>query len=498
MNAAPKYRSALTASGVYFAFQALRMVAGFVSMPVLTRALTKEEYGLLNLTFATVGILALVGRLGFSEAIVRFYYERSQQGVKQLREFCGTMLTGALLTGVLVAFVTLAGIRWIAPHQNTARCLRIALLVVVLRSVLGVVYQIYRGQERAVAYSIAQIATRYAALAVAIAILVVSGLTAYEVLVATVVGEGLVAVACLSEFAARGVVGRPRLSRRHFHEAFSYGAPLAVGLYGTFFLDYGDRFLIERFLGLDAVATYSVPYDLASTLAAAVFESLKLALMPVIFRLWESDGRATTSAFVSQVLTYTVAAAIPGIVLFVATSHDLIVLLSSAKYSGSAGLMVYLAPGVFMGELNFLVASGLLISKGTMSLAALTLASSAVNVLLNLVLLPHWGLAGAGAATTVAYGVLMLGTFLVSRRTLDFQVKGLVLAEAALATAVMLAALRVVGQVSAQPAVALLVRGGIGAGVAAVCLSVLDREIRQRTWLRAVRGLKPSLGSVVE
>ena len=496
MNTAPKYRYALTASGVYFFFQALRMVAGFVSMPVLTRALTKEEYGLLNLTLATVGILALVGRLGFSEAIVRFYYERSQQGLRQLREFCGTMLGGALVSGALVALITLIGIHWVAPQENTARCLRVALLVVVIRVVLGVVYQIYRGQERAVVYSIAQLATRYASLAVAIVILLVSGLTAYGVIVATVVGEGLVAVVCLSEFAARGIVGRPTLSRSHFSAAFSYGAPLAVGLYGTFFLEYGDRFLIERFLGLDAVATYAVPYDLVSTLSAAVFESIKLALMPIIFRLWESEGRAATSEFVSQVFTYTVALAIPVAVLFVATSEDLIVLLSSAKYRGSAALTAYLVPGVFMGELNFLVASGLLVNQSTIKLAALALLSSAVNVVLNLLLLPRWGLAGAAWATTIAYGLLMLGTYLMSRHLLELHLKPLVLAEALLSTAIMIVSVKLVGRISLQPALALFVRGTVGVGIAGLCMSVLDREIRQRTWLRAASGIKPNLGPV--
>ena len=74
---------------------------------------------------------------------------------------------------------------------------------------------------------------------------------------------------------------------------------------------------------------------------------LKLALLPVIFRLWESDGRAATSDFVSQVFTYSVAVAILGGALFLALSEQLIVLLTSAKYSSSAPLMAYLLPVIF-------------------------------------------------------------------------------------------------------------------------------------------------------
>ena len=493
MNAAPKYRHALTTAGTYFLFEALRMAAGFISMPVLTRALTKEEYGLLNLTLATVGILALVGRLGFAEAATRFYYEYSQQGLRRLREFCGSMLAGSFISGALVALITLIALQWIAPPENVAHCLRAASLVVIIRALMGVIFQIYRAKERAVAYSIAQIATRYASLAVAIMILLASGLTAYGVIVAAVIGEGLVGLICLSEFATRGILGWPTASRSHFSAAFSYGTPLAVGLYGTFLLDYGDRFLIERFLGLDAVATYSVPYDLVSTVAAAVFGSLKLALMPIIFRLWASDGPAITSDFVSQVFTYCVALAIPGAVLFVATSDDLIVLLSSAKYSGSTHLTAYLVPGIVIGELNFLVASGLLVNRGTIALAVLTLASSVVNVVLNLLLLPRWGLTGAAWATTIAYGLLMLATYLMSRRSLGLYVKPLVLAEALLTTAIMIISLKFLDRISVQPAVNFVVRGTVGAGIVVLCMSVLDREIRQRTWSRIIREITQTL-----
>lgn len=488
-----RYRDALAASGVYFLFQALKMLGGFISMPVLTRALTKEEYGLLNLALATVGILALVGRLGFGEATVRFYYERSQQGVGRLREFCGSMVGGSFISGTLVALVTLAVLQWLAPQENTARCLRVASLIVAIRAVLGVISQIYRGQERAVAFSISQLATRYVPLALAIAILLASGLTAYDVIVATAIGEGLVALLCLLEFAARGVLGRPTLSRWHLHAAFAYGAPLAVGTYATFLLDYGDRFLIQRYLGLDAVATYAVPYDLVSTLAVTVFGSVKLALLPVIFRLWENDGRPATSEFVSHVFTYSVALTIPAAVLFVAMSRDIVVLLASAKYAGSAALTAYLLPGVFMGEMNFLVASGLMVNGGTIGLAALSVVGGVVNIVLNLLLLPRWGLVGAALATTIAYGLLMLGTYFMSRQVLELRVRPLVVVEALLATAIMILSLSVLGRVSPQPMVDLLVRGTVGAGIAAMCLSLLDREMRQHTWLYAARGIKLAL-----
>jgi O-antigen/teichoic acid export membrane protein len=482
---APKHQTAIAASSTYFLFQALKTVASFVSLPVITRALTKDEFGLLNLTLATVGMLAQVARLGFGEATIRFYFERSQQGLRHLREFCGTMLTGSFVAGSLFALGTVLSLNWITPQANTAQCLRLASLIIVIRVVLSVVYQIYRAQERVIAFSIAQIMARYASLAVAITFLLGWGsISAYDVVLATVIGEGCVALFGTGEFAVRGVVGRPTLSGSHLSAAFGYGTPLAVGTWATFLLDYGDRFLIQRYLGFDAVAIYAVPYDLVSALAVGVFGSLKLALLPIIFRLWETEGREATTALVSQVLTYSVALSLPCMTLLMLNQHEIIVLLSSAKYAASADLLTYLLPGVCVGELNFLVAAGLLVQRGTVAYAVLTFASAGLNVGLNVILLPRWGLVGAAWATTITFALMTLGTYLVSRRSLPLYVSPLVLGEAVLTTLLMILVVNLLGHVSSQPIVDLAVRGTAGVGVAGLCMSLLDREIRRRTWLR--------------
>ena len=59
----------------YFAGQCLVLLAGFISMPIMTRLLSKEEYGLLNLVFLTTTLLGTIAHLGFAPAIARFYAE---------------------------------------------------------------------------------------------------------------------------------------------------------------------------------------------------------------------------------------------------------------------------------------------------------------------------------------------------------------------------------------------------------------------------------------
>src|SRR5205814_7527980 len=99
-----RMRAVLSAAGAYFTSNLLLLVAGLVSMPIMTRLLSKEDYGLLSLIFATVAVLAVVGGLGFGEAAVRLYAEHKADGPVALRHLCDSLLGGALAMGLLVAF----------------------------------------------------------------------------------------------------------------------------------------------------------------------------------------------------------------------------------------------------------------------------------------------------------------------------------------------------------------------------------------------------------
>ncbi len=477
-------------SGTYFTAHALLIVAGLVSMPVTTRLLPKEEYGLLSLVFATVSILAVVGTLGFGEATVRLYTERRTHGPEALRILCDSMLGGSLALSLLVAVVTVTAAAWIVePSRPTyARCLQWSAVLVVIRVISGVLYQIYRAQERAFAHAAARVLCRYGTIAVAITLLLLSERSAFTVIVATVIVEAIVAGVRLFDLARRGVISRPRLAPPILAAATRYGLPLALAGSARFLLDSGDRFLIERFLGLNAVANYSVPYDLAQRLADGLFAPAGLAVMPILFRLWASEGRAVTSQFASTVLTYMVSIAIPVAALYLMFNQEIIVLLASGKYRESARLSPLILPGVLLSSMSFIAAAGLTVGRKTGVLALNVCSAAVLNLALNLLLIPVWGLSGAAVATTVAYGVLLVANVWWSRSVLDLRLRYAIVGRALLATACMIALLYGVGRVSSQSAVDCVVRGALGGTTAALCLWILDPKLRQWAWLWLSRG----------
>ena len=479
-------RSAATASSVYFGAHVLLIGASVISMPILTRLLSKAEYGLVSLIFGTVTILAVVGGLGLGEATVRFYGERRKDGPDAVRAVCDTMVGGALAFGLVVGAVTALAASQLMGDlpENYARCLGPVCLLVLIRIVSGVLYQIYRAQERAVAYAANLVIARYATMVCAIALLLLTERTAFAVLVATVIVEFAAAAVRFIDLAMRGTVSRPRLPRSMIARAIAYGAPLAVAGAAHLFLSYGDRLVIERFLGLDAVATYSVPYDIAERLGDLLLLPAQLAVVPIIFRLWSEEGSRATGQFVSQVFTYMIAVLIPAAALYAIFSREVIVLLASSKYEESAALTPYLLPGVLLGSMNFIVVVGHTIRKETARLALNVFAAAVLNVALNLLLVPFWHLVGAAVATTIAYAMLVALNYWQSRDVVTLRLDGPVIRKALLAALVMIALVWGLGPVSALPLVDLSVRATAGAGMAVLSFGLLDGNARQWAWAR--------------
>jgi O-antigen/teichoic acid export membrane protein len=237
-------------------------------------------------------------------------------------------------------------------------------------------------------------------------------------------------------------------------------------------------------LGLDAVATYSVPYDIAERLGDLLLFPAQLAVVPIIFRLWTEQGGQVTGQFVSQVFTYMVAILIPVAALYVIFSREVIVLIASAKYEESAALTPYLLPGVLLGSMNFIVVVGHTIRKNTARLAVNVLAVAVLNMVLNVLLIPYWHLVGAAVATTIAYAALVTTNYLQSRSVVQLRLDGSIIRKAVIAALVMIGLVWGVGPVSGRGIVDLSVRATAGALAAALSFSLLDGNTRQWAWSR--------------
>lgn len=176
--------------------------------------------------------------------------------------------------------------------------------------------------------------------------------------------------------------------------------PLLMSGIAVFIYMRVDQFMIAGMLGTEQVGLYSAVVTLAE--APLVLPALLLrAALPILTKESEvdPDARDRTLSTLMRAAFYLHALVALGLSLF---SAPIIVFLYGEPFRPAAAafsLQVLAAPFVALGVLS---AAWLVLERCTGHALRRTLIGAVCNVLLNLLLIPRFGIAGAAAATLVA------------------------------------------------------------------------------------------------
>ena len=391
-------------------------VIGSVSTPILTYFLLPAELGTWSLCLMLFTGLSTICGLSLQGAVTRFYYDHEHDEPAR-RRFQGTVLSFMLLWSVgLCTVLALLG-----PGLFDALFADLPfwpygafVVVMALFSVVGLVPKAtWAAAERSKAF------VGVALLGSATDVLGSLGLVMFTTLGALGLFWGRTAslFILLLPFGLWSLrhVGLA-WNRTDLRAALTFSLPLVPHLLAHWVLGMSDRFLIERHYrgeadpdglspGLRAVGIYGTAYVFIGTVNM-VAVAVNRAWVPLFTRAF---GEESERPFVARSITYFVLAIVAMSVVMVVLSPSLIRWLYHEKYMEAATLAPILAfGGVFQG-LYYIYVAGLFYYKRNHLVPIVTLVSGTVNVVLNLLWLPLYGLAGAAWATVIGYAVLALG-----------------------------------------------------------------------------------------
>ena len=477
-------------SSSYFVGRVLLMLAGLVSMPILTRILTKEDYGLMSLVFSALTMISTIMACGFPQATTRLFAEYEAKGLEHVRRFCRSMVLGSVAAGVVGVAVTLLAslaLEQVEHLKEMAQYVRWFSILILIRVVTGVVLQIYRAAQSPLGYNGVMLANRYLQVLCGVGLVVYVFHNVTGVFLGTICVESLVLVMSIVVLHRQGKLGGGG-QLEEIGDAVRFGLPLVVADLLTTIVATGDRFVIQFLVDAKAVATYTIAYDISEYIGTLFATPIQLALLPMIFRRWSVGGYEETSAFVSVSLRYAFAVVIPIIAGFALVGPEVIRLVASEKYRDSGVLVPYLIGAVMLCSLHFMFFIGLMIKKKTGVLAWLNLGALLLNQGLNWLLIPLWGILGAAYAAVSTYGVLIVMTHLISSRYLRVMIDWGGIARACGAALVMVGVVLGVGQVSENLWISIGTKTLLGASIYSAFLLLIDRTLRTAL----VEGVKSS------
>lgn len=371
-----------------------------VLVPIIARYLSTEEYGRASVMLILITLLAIVFDLGLGSSLIKFINEAEHEDEKR------KIISSVLATSLLVALPVVAVLA-LFPERLSNLLLGTGshgtLVLAGLAGGLGNgILQIGLSYERAIARSFRYVVYTVLKGALSLALTILLIVAFNKGAVGLVAGLGIpplaIGAAIYSQRAARFSL---RIYRRVARRVLDFGLPLVPMNLAMWVLAYSDIYLIRRLLppevALSEVGLYQYAHEICLVLVLPV-TSLNLAWPQFLFSNHPKEGAPGLFAAVHRYFSFFLIAMA---FILSAFSYHILGVVGSRDFMGAYTVIPFLSGSLVFYGLSILYASGLYVVGRTRVLAGVVACCAAINVVLNLLLIPALGKEGAALATLV-------------------------------------------------------------------------------------------------
>ncbi|SFS06561.1 Membrane protein involved in the export of O-antigen and teichoic acid [Halomicrobium zhouii] len=381
----------------------LELLIAFVAQVIAARYLSVSEFGGLTAGTALLDIGSILAGLGLASGLTRYL---PRIGDEEKRMLASTTIVITFVTSVLLGTVVTLNASFIASeifgNPEVTVSIRTFGAAIPFAALLNVSVGGIRGQER----SLYRVYVKN----------IIHPVTRFVLVIGAVV-YGLGQVGLASAYAAPYIVSGaiallllhrtlPRTSSSFDSELFTrvtrYSLPFTISGVTGFVYRSIDIFLILYFLGDTATGIYGVAYAAVSFMGmySTAFNYLG---SPIASKL-ESDGNVDdVMDMFSSVARWLVIASVCTLVPLGVFSTEFISIIYESKYASGGPVLLILAAG-FAAKNVLSIHSPILESLGlSKTISFNSVVAAAVNLGLNILLIPEFGITGAAVATVISF-----------------------------------------------------------------------------------------------
>jgi len=409
-------------------------LSALLILPIVTRNLSVEYYGILVQVIVTVGLIPLIAGLGLPGAMVRFM--AAEKDKKRIQEGFYSVFIVLIGTGTLTMVILLALAENIASVLFGGRTdiVRIAAVTVLFECVNSSMFNYFRTFQQIKSYAGAMITQTLLFMGLLVgALLMGYGLVgaSYAILASRVIMLVVMIAVIAHEIGAR----RPDFSV--LREYMDYSVPYIPYDLSDWLLSSSDRYLIAGLLGLAFVGYYNPAYSLSMVVLIMV-SPLRFLLPPTLSKLYDEGRLEEVKRYLSYSMKYFLLLALPAAVGLSLLSRPWLEVLTTPEIAANGYLVTPIVAFamIFYGG-NVMAHQVLILKKKTKLIGTIMITAAVINISLNIFILPVFGILGAAYATVVAY-VLAFGVmFAFAQKDIEFRIEGMPIVKAAVAATLM-------------------------------------------------------------
>jgi O-antigen/teichoic acid export membrane protein len=394
-------RRLATTGAAYTAASILSKLIAVALLPLYTRYLSPADYGAAEVMFAAVVAASIVIRFGVIEAVLRFYYKAGEDPQRVV----ATSFAALFWFGTAAALIALPFAEPISDALLTEKAAKLVSGPDLARIAIGGLWvltlheyllTLFRLEERARAFFIVTIANVLAAIALTVVLVVGEDEGARGLLLGSYVSGAAFVLGLI-------VVHRRRLSLRIerplLRRMLRFGLPTMPAELSLYALNFVDRIIIVRTVGLAEAGLYSLAVKFAQAVNVLV-RGFQLAWPPLAYSIRDDDEARRAYAAVVTWFLAACAFVVAGMWLL---SRWIVRALAAPKFFESYEAIGLISTAVTLYALYMVLLVILGRTGRTEFNFPATGAALVANIVLNLVLVPPLGIVGAGIALVASY-----------------------------------------------------------------------------------------------
>ena len=394
---------------------------GLIILPILTKNLATSDYGIWTQILVTILLLQPFVSLGLGNSAIRFLSSKNKREIGQgiLTVLSVTFVIGMIVT-LVVFFSADLFARNLLKEASAIPAIRVGSILIILDALISMALGSFRIFGQIKRYSIIMLLEAILEI-VLIAVAVLSGYGLLGAIISLLITKTVILLVILYFIISYAGFSFPDFSI--IRPYLAYGLPMMPTALFELIIASSDRYVIGFFMGAASVGIYGASYNIGS-ITAMFMSFITYILAPTIFKLFDKGEISEVRSYLSYSWKYVMMLAIPSVFGLSILAGQLLSSLTTTEFISTGKFIVPLISlsmilNVMYGILGLVVR----LSRRTVIFAITLSVAAALNLGLNVVLIPYWGVIAAAITTIAAYALAAIIMYKQANRIVKFDMK---------------------------------------------------------------------------
>ncbi|MDX8549500.1 oligosaccharide flippase family protein [Methanospirillum sp. J.3.6.1-F.2.7.3] len=385
---------------------------GLILLPLLSKNLSIGDYGIWIQILVTIGLIPSLVMLGLPYTMVRFLAGKKTK--KSIQEVYYSILGIILISGGIASIIIFFLSYFIAKFlfNGFTDIVNLLAIVIFIECIIQLQYNYFRALQKTKKYSFFFLIRVFLQILLA-SIFVLSGYGIFGALFGYCIANFFIMLVMTSQIILEiGIIAPKFLNVKEF---ISFGFPTVPGNLSMWTVRMSDRYLIGLTLGTMYVGYYAPGYELGNIISIFI-APLSFLLPAVLSKYYDENRKSEVNFILVNSLKFFLIFSIPSVVGLSFLSKPILTVLSTNEIASESYLITpFVAISTLLFGVYVIVGQVHILEKNTKLLGVVWIIAGAINLILNIILLPFIGIIAAALTTLIAFSIALLITLYYSR-----------------------------------------------------------------------------------